>query len=37
MKKISILFAALAAAFAVSCNKENPIETPDTSAPAGMK
>lgn len=38
MKKILILFAALAAAFAVSCNKENPvIETPDTSAPAGMK
>ena len=37
MKKISILFAALAAAFAVSCNKENPIERPDTSAPAGMK
>lgn len=37
MKKISILFAALAAAFAVSCNKENPVETPDTSAPAGMK
>ena len=37
MKKISILFAALAAAFVVSCNKENPIETPDTSAPAGMK
>lgn len=37
MKKISILLAALAAAFAVSCNKENPIETPDTSAPAGMK
>ena len=37
MKKISILFAALAAAFAVSCNKENPVETPDTSAPEGMK
>lgn len=37
MKKISILLAALAAAFVVSCNKENPIETPDTSAPAGMK
>ena len=38
MKKISILFAALAAAFAVSCNKENPVtETPDTSAPEGMQ
>lgn len=38
MKKISILLAALAAAFAVSCTKE-PVstETPDTSAPAGMK
>ena len=38
MKKILILFAALAAAFAVSCNKENPVtETPDTSAPEGMQ
>ena len=37
MKKITILLAALAAAFAVSCTKESPVETPDTSAPAGMK
>lgn len=38
MKKITVILAALAAAFAVSCNKEvaDP-QTPDTSAPAGMK
>lgn len=38
MKKISMILAALAAAFAVSCNKETVTpQTPDTSAPAGMK
>lgn len=38
MKKISIILAALATAFAVSCNKEAAdIDTPDPSVPAGMK
>lgn len=38
MKKISIILAALAACFAVSCTKEAPTtETQDPSAPAGMK
>lgn len=38
MKKISIILAALATAFAVSCNKEvADIDTPDPSVPAGMK
>ena len=38
MKKFAFVFAALAAAFTVSCTKETPAtETPDTSAPAGMK
>ena len=38
MKKISLVIAALAAVFAVSCNKEIATpQTPDTSAPAGMK
>lgn len=38
MKKISIILAALAACFAVSCTKEAPTTEPqDPSAPAGMK
>ena len=38
MKKILIALAALAAVFAVSCNKEIATpQTPDTSVPAGMK
>ena len=39
MKKFSIILAALAAAFAVSCNKEvaDPQTPQDPSAPAGMK
>lgn len=38
MKKISIILAALATAFAVSCNKEAAdIDTTDPSVPAGMK
>lgn len=38
MKKISIILAALATAFAVSCNKEAAdIDTTDPSVPTGMK
>lgn len=39
MKKITIILAALAAAFAVSCTKETPeTQTPqDSTVPAGMK
>lgn len=38
MKKISIILAALAACFSVSCTKEAPTTEPqDPSAPAGMK
>ena len=39
MKKFAYVIAALAAAFAVSCTKETPLETPNTDAPAevGMK
>lgn len=37
MKNISIILAALAAVVAISCNKENPVETPDNSISAGMK
>lgn len=39
MKKIAIILAALAAAFAVSCTKETPeTQTPqDSTVPAGMK
>lgn len=38
MKKISIILAALAACFAISCTKEAPTTEPqDPSAPAGMK
>lgn len=38
MKKLSIIFVALAASFALSCNKEmTETETTDPSAPAGMK
>ena len=39
MKKITVILAALAAAFAVSCTKETPeTQLPqDQNAPAGMK
>ena len=39
MKKITVILAALAAAFAVSCTKETPeVQLPqDQNAPAGMK
>lgn len=37
MKKFAFIFAAIAASIVVSCTKETPAETPDTSAPAGMK
>lgn len=39
MKKFAYVIAVLAAAFAVSCTKETPLETPNTDAPAevGMK
>lgn len=39
MKKFAYVIAALAAAFAVSCTKETPLDTPNTDAPAevGMK
>ena len=39
MKKITVILAALAAAFAVSCTKETPeAQLPqDQDAPAGMK
>ena len=37
MKKFAFIFAAIAASIVVSCTKETPAETPDTSAPAEMK
>lgn len=39
MKKFAYVIAAIAAAFAVSCTKETPLETPNTDAPAevGMR
>lgn len=37
MKKFAFIFAAIAASIVVSCTKEPASETPEPSAPAGMK